>query len=342
MKQRLFSRLFIVLPAALCLSMISIGSAFAADPVTIRYEVASYQTSLGFVTCYDEDGPRTELLSEGTTTWSYQFSTANMGQLVSVYPVPVDNPNTTISLVSKVYINDVLYRTVTGHNASTASIHDTLGNLLNAGRADQWAIKYEISTEQTTLGLVTYSNNHTSNQSEILAADTTAWNYQYTTSNANQPIKIEAIPMIPNDSEKYYTVVIKVFVNNDLRYYATFNPSTLPATVDIKLSDLPAGRAQQALQSLDENSGVPIISEIVPNQVQIAEAAVTPSNPIQAAYVFKPKQIFGDPGGFRTTSFSFSTNDRYISLTFVTSPQPVEVPNIVEPSSSLLALVPQQ
>jgi hypothetical protein len=160
MKQQLLGRLFIVLPAVLCLSIVSMGNAFAADPVTIRYEVTSHQTSLGFVLCHNEDGQRTELLSDGTTTWSYQFVTANPEQLISVYPAPVDNPNAAILVVSKVYLNDVLYRTAAGQNAAAAGITDTLDNLLATGPTQQWAISYEVTAKQTTLGFVTYSNNH--------------------------------------------------------------------------------------------------------------------------------------------------------------------------------------
>ena len=341
MKQRLFKRLFIILPAALCLAMISISNALAADPVTIRYEVTSYQTSLGFVRCYNVDGERTELLSDGTTAWSYQFTTTNPGQLVSVYPAPVDNPNAAISIVSKIYINGVLYRTVTGQNAAAASITDTLGNLLTTGPTQQWAISYEVAAQQTTLGFLTYSNNHTLGQSEILAAGTTAWTYQYITTNANQPLKIEVDPVVSNDPNKFYVVVIKVFVNNNMLYYATFSPNTQPAVVDISLADLLAtGQPQvQQIQAANEYSDVQIITGTEPAQIQYMEASLKTNNPVQPV-ILDPTWIFKGPSQVHTAGFSFFTGDSYWYFTVVTGPQPLDTPEPKETPGFLLASIP--
>jgi hypothetical protein len=347
MKQRLFSRLFIVLPAALCLSILSIGNAFAAEPVTIRYEVTSHQTDLGFVTCHNQDGPRTELLSEGTRTWSYQFTTTNPGQAISVYPVPVDNPNAAISLVSKVYINGVLYKTAAGQNAAAASIHDTLDNLRITTPAHQWDIRYEVATEQTTLGFLTYSNNHTPGQAEILAAGTTTWNYQYTTTNPDQPINIEAVPVVPNDPDKFYAVVIKVFVNNNLLYYATFNSNTQRAIVDVKLDDLLAiGQAQvpqgTVASASNQYSSVEVIPGILLGQATTVAANYPVANPYDPYAIDFRSPIFRNPDEVHTAGFSFFTNDSYFFFTIVTGQQPLQTPEFEGPEGTLLALVPQK
>lgn len=342
MKQQLISRLFIILPAVLCAFMISIGNAFAADPVTIRYEVTSFQTSLGFVSCHNEQGPRTELLADGTAAWSYQFTTTNLGQLISVYPVPVDNPDAAILIISKIYINDVLYKTATGQNSASASINDTLGNLLTARPAPQWAVRYEVTAEQTTLGFLTYSNNHTLGQSEILAAGTTAWAYQYTTTDADQPVKIEAVPVVPNDPNKFYAVVIKVFVNDNMLYYATFSPNTQPAIVDINLADLLAiGQPPvQKTEASNEYSNVQIITGIEPNQIQVVEAPPLKSYNTGQAVVFDPRQMFRGPNQIHTAGFSFFTDNSYFYLTLVTGPQPLDAPELEESPGFLLASVP--
>jgi hypothetical protein len=347
MKQRLFSKLFIVFPAVLCLSILSIGNAFAADPVTVRYEVTSYQTNLDFITCHNENGPRTEIFSGDTTTWSYQFSTANRGQSVSVYPVPVHTHAGT-TLVSKIFINNILYRTATGQTAATATIDDTLGNLLDTGPTQQWTIRYELTTEQTSLGMVTYSNNHTPSQSDMLAAGTRVWNYQYTTSNANQPIYIATEPVISKDTNRYYSVVMKIFVNGDMFYYNTFDPNTQPAVVNMKLNDLLTGRVQQVWpQSSGETARVEVqefagISPAsVPNNVT---ASYVPANNRQPYVINFNEIMFGSPGEFRTASLSYSSGNRFVHMTFFAGPQSMETPTTPEyempiPPGSQLALV---
>lgn len=346
MKQRLFYKLLFILPAVLCLSIISIGNASAADPVTIRYEVTSFQTDLDFITCHNEDGPRTELLSGGTTTWSYQFNTANRGQSVSVYPVPV-NTHAGTTLVSKVFINDILYRTATGQTAATATIHDTLGNLLDTGPTQQWAIRYEVTTEQTTLGMVTYSNNHTPSQSDMLAAGTKTWNYQYTTSNADQPIYIAAETVAPNDTNRVYPVVMKIFVNGDMFYYNRFNPNTQSAVVNIKLNDLLAtGQVQQVWpQSSGETAKVEVQEFAGISPVSATNNISTSYVPArtQQPYVINFSEImFGSPGEFSTASFSYSSNTRFVQMIFVTGPQSPETPEFQTPPGTRLALVTPQ
>jgi len=342
MKQRLFYKLLIILPAVLGLSLINIGTAFAADPVTVRYEVTSFQTSLDFVTYHNGSGPVTELLSEGTTTWSYQFTTANPGQPVSVFPVPVDNSDAAISMVSKVYINDVLYRTATGQNAVTASINDTLGNLLAAGPAHQWAIRYEITAQQTTLGLVTYSNNHTLGQTEILAAGTTVWTYQFTTNNVDQAVKLEAVPVAPNDPNRYYAIAVRVFVNNDLLYSATFSPNTQPAVINVNLNDLLTRRAQQTWQLPEDNPGVEIIGGTSFGSATRASANYTTANANQPYMINFKQMMFGDSDQVRTAGFSFFTNDRFFFVAAGTAPQLPAVPVNQESPGFLLASIPAQ
>jgi len=187
---------------------------------------------------------------------------------------------------------------------------------------------------------VTYSNNHTLAQSEILAAGTAAWHYQYTTTEADQPLKIEAVPVVSNNSTPYDAVGIKVFVNNTMFYQASFGPNNQPAVVDVNLADLLAGRTPQPR---NENLGVQIIPGIVPNRIDRLEAATQPATSFQTAYVVDPGRSSGESSGeIRTASFSFFTNNRYVYLTFMTGPQPVEGPQLPGSSNTLLALVPRQ
>jgi hypothetical protein len=139
---------------------------------------------------------------------------------------------------------------------------------------------------------------------------------------------------VPTNPDQFYAVMIKVFVNNNLRYSATFGPHSQPI-VDVKLGDLLAGNAAQAWQPPAENLGPQVFPGITPTPIM--EASVKSLDPAQTTLIFNPGQLFENPNQIHTTGFSFFTNDRYVYVTFGSGPHLLEME---EPSNILLASVP--